>query len=153
MGLQVKCVLIPGFSPLAGCLSHSAGPLKPPEPFLSLAISLSLSLSLSLPLSLSLSPPCVRLSLICPKLKARLHSRNLPACGLLIGLEQGHSTDLVQEAAFEAGWDTYIDTHNTQTLGHTHTHTHTQTIPLPLPCCDEGARVRLSPALLERLLY
>ncbi|TNN79146.1 hypothetical protein EYF80_010594 [Liparis tanakae] len=28
------------------------------------------------------------------RLKARFHSRNLPACSLLMGLEQGHSTDL-----------------------------------------------------------
>lgn len=92
------------------------------ETTLTILISLPvcfLSLSLSLFLCLCLLR-C--LSLICPKLKPRLHSRNLPAYSLLIGLEQGRSTDLVQEGAFEAGWDTY-----------TYTHLLTQAVPLPLP--------------------
>jgi len=59
----------------------------------------SLHLSLSLWVCVCV---CLCLSL-CPRLKARFHSRNLPACSLLMGLEQGHSTDLVQEASFEAG--------------------------------------------------
>ncbi len=115
-----QCVLVPDIPSSAGRLPHSAGCLKPPI-LMSLPVFLPRSLSFCVCLSLCLS-------LICPKLKACLHSRNLPAYSLLIGLEQGHSTDLVQEAAFEAGWYTCIHTH-------THTHTHTQTHAVSYTSC------------------
>lgn len=100
--------------------------------------------AISLPICRFSSAACFlfvfhHVSLICPRLKAPLHSRNLPAYSLLIGLKQGHSTDLVQEASFEAAWDTHLLTPSFLPL-------------LPSSCCDEVAGVWLSLSLLAPFL-